>query len=210
MATVRLSESLCDSIAENAQRLFTKRVSEAMEYPPENQDGDLIFDAYLDANADARRVLNDMAALNWAKRYPEMRVLLFDSATVLRFKKPRFIYIGWAESHFGERLSITCQNAPGLQFLYDKLQERKRRIADVTKERDEFVNKVKGILDNCTTLKQALSIWPGLWELVPQDAKSKHNEVTIRTKAEPVEPISVDIDALNGAVVVAKIVEGVI
>lgn len=211
MATVRLSESVCDSILSSARNLFAKRMNEANTYPPEYNDGDFIFDTYLDGNPDQRRVLMDMAAFKWAKRAPEIRANLFGSNTTLRFKTPRTVYVGWGEPHYGERLHITVNNAPGLRDLYDKLQLRAENIKALEMERDQFVNKVGAILDKCSTLKQALGIWPGLWELVPQDVKNKHNEVTVRTKsADPETPIDIDIDAMNGAVVVSKIVEGVI
>lgn len=211
MATVRMTESLQDSIISNAKNLFAKRLQEAQAYPPEFTDGDFIFDAYLDGNPDQRRVLMDMKALNWARLYPEIRANLFGSNMTLRFKTPRTAYVGWGEPHYGERLYITGDNAPGLSDLRDKLVQRQQAIKALEAERDAFAKKVEAILENCSTLKQALGIWPGLWELVPQDVRNKHNEVTVRTKREQDDtPLEVDLDALNGAVVVAKIVEGVI
>lgn len=211
MATVRLTESLQDSIISNAKNLFAKRLQEAQAYPPEYNDGDFIFDAYLDANPDQRRVLLDMAALKWGKRYPEIRVNIFGNMTTLRFAKPRTAYCGWAENWTSERIVITADNVPALRDLHDKLVQRQQAIKALEAERDAFAKKVEAILDRCSTLKQALGIWPGLWELVPQDVRNKHNEVAVRTKREQDDTsLEVDLDALNGAVVVAKIVEGVI
>jgi hypothetical protein len=211
MATVRLTESLKDEILENAKKLFAKRMAEAEQHPPEYSDGDFIFDCYLDGNPKARDTLLAMQQLGWTEKSTDARASLFGRRMRLTFKKPRSIYSGWTSISGNACVNIAPTDHPALTELYNKLQQREVAVQTIKSEREAFVNQVGHILDNASTLKKAMSLWPGIWELVPQGARTKYYEVTTRSaSADSDEPVEVDIESLNTAVVVSKIVEGVI
>ena len=211
MATVRMTESLCDEIVENAKRLFAKRVTEAQVYPPEYHDNDALFEAYLDAKPKARATLQGMQELGWTEDANDMRVSLFGQRTRFTFRQARPLYSGWVGYNSSGVCIIKETDSPALMELYNKLQLRTAAIKAIESERDAFVEQVKNIINSASTLKKALSLWPGLWELVPPAARNKYNEVTVRTRGESDdEVVQVNLDSLNAAVVTAKIVEGAI
>lgn len=213
MATVRMTGSLVDQIKNNATNLFSNRVREACAHVPEMVDADLIFDRFLDADPQRRSVLHDVALQGWAVKSDMLRVQWQEHSKLdLRFKSPRDVLLQWTNKDYSfQGLRLYKPKYRGaFQDLFQKEAERQERIKAVNTERDAFVRQVQEVIGRVSTLKQALALWPGLWELVPQDAKNAHNEVTARTKAEPKELPTIDVESLNTAVVVSKIVEGVI
>lgn len=210
MATVRMSTELRDLIKSNASALFSKRMSEAEEYPPEYLDGDFILDAYLQHDTRVATTLKAMDDLAWTTQTESIRAVLFGTSTRLRFKRNRRMYDAWHNNYSGQKMYIP-NGIEALEPLRLKLSEREQRLQALRKEREEFQELVAKVVDSVSTLKQALQVWPGLWELVPPEAKQKHNEVTERrgSTSDPSRPV-VDIEKLNTAVVVAKIVEGAI
>ena len=65
---------------------------------------------------------------------------------------------------------------------------------------------IRKVLDNCTTLKQALEVWPQLIDLLPDWALAKHKEPEKRYSNSNRVSLSQDaLDQINTAVVINKI-----
>ena len=214
MATVRLTNDLQETILNAAKALFNKRVSEAQASIPEMEDGDFVLNRLFDAKPELRETLNQMQRHNLTTKSSTVRVRWIGDKTVdLRMARSRNLPFQWTSDYYANT-GIALHSDPYQPLfadVYQKHTERAQRIAEVTAERDAFVEKVKTVLRNASTLKQAMSMWPGLWELVPQQVKDTHNSVVERrARAAQEEKPEVDVDSLNAAVVTARIVEGVI
>lgn len=213
MATVRMTTELKDRISNAAAGLFTKRVQEAAAVPPLLQDGNRLLDAHL-------ALSGGREAFDYGQR---QRWFTEDDDLYLRAVGPHAI---------GHMFKVTRQQLPPLWTVSYQMggiilpnegeyaaeivsvhamwKERQRAVAQ---ERDTFLNSVNKLIRRHATLKQALADWPGLWELVPLDVRSRHNEQTERVKREKSEREAhepIDVSSLTAAVVTAKIVEGVI
>jgi len=71
-------------------------------------------------------------------------------------------------------------------------------------ERTTFVAGVQTVLDAHATLAPALKMWPALWDLLPDDARTKHKDPSKRAKPEKVE-LGVDVRSMTGVVVAHKL-----
>jgi hypothetical protein len=72
------------------------------------------------------------------------------------------------------------------------------------KEKQAYAAALDKVIEQHTTLRQALQQWPALWELVPKEYQERYNAPVEREKAERVVE-EVDTDALNAGIVIAKI-----
>jgi hypothetical protein len=80
-----------------------------------------------------------------------------------------------------------------------------KRVQTAEAKRDAFVAGVGKIIDNYSTLAPALKAWPALWDLIPEDKKTKHKEVVERRSNKPVE-LDMDTSSLTASVTLAKLV----
>jgi hypothetical protein len=215
MATVRLSNELRAEIIHNAKALFDKRVAEVAGVPPKMFDGDYLLDKVLSSDPEMADVIAKMTKFGWTAKDSTMKVRFMGMHSgTARFAKERMIPSDWRDhyGYSGLNIASSPENKALFSELYNEYMERSEAHKAVTREREAFVAQVKTITDGVTTLKQALGMWPGLWDLVPYEAKSKHNEINEREKREKREreEIVVDLDSLNAGLVTAKIVEGVL
>jgi hypothetical protein len=215
MATVRLTNDLQGQIITNAENLFTKRAAEASEGSPLQRPAEFYLDTYLDADPVRRAAYNAMVAAGWVASAQAVRIKFFSHFNSelpigRKFKVPA----SWSNTHYANPGLVIEGETDRVAFadLLEQIETRKQRMQAVADEKAKFIEQVKKVMRSCSTLKQALSLWPGLWELVPQSARNQHNEVVVRgprVEREQETP-DVDVDSLNAAVVVAKIVEGAI
>jgi hypothetical protein len=215
MATVRLSGELTEEIIKAANGLFAKRVSEVEGMNPRvTTEAHLILDAYLDAKPGRREALAAVTQQGWTVSNQTMELHMPDVANGARlaFPSSRHLLFAWTPNYGTPGLRIKQQDvdaSPYLKALQAECVAREKRKAELYEERKVFTEMVKKVLKNSTTLKQALSLWPGLWDLVPQEAKDRHNMVTERssTRVEAAREL-IDIESLNVGLVTSKIVEG--
>lgn len=78
------------------------------------------------------------------------------------------------------------------------------------KAKQEYNDSITDLLNECTTLKQLLEIWPGAESLVPEAKLQKmHTKVTRKERAEKIkEEICFDPSIANQTVLTAKLMGG--
>lgn len=81
------------------------------------------------------------------------------------------------------------------------VEEEKRLHA----EQAAFLSGVKKIMNACSTVKQAVEMWPQFIEVLPDNVKSRHFEVEVRQKKAKLEIDGDLTDALSGHLVSTKI-----
>lgn len=72
-------------------------------------------------------------------------------------------------------------------------------------EQAAFKQGVHKVLAACTTLKQAVEMWPNMIEVVPESVKQTHLEPQVRQKKQKIEVDADLTDALNSTLVGTKI-----
>jgi hypothetical protein len=77
-----------------------------------------------------------------------------------------------------------------------------RGVAAATQRQEEFVAMVTKVCNAYSTLAPALKAWPPLWDLIPENVKNRHREITVREKTETT--LDVDIGKLTAMSTAAK------
>lgn len=105
-----------------------------------------------------------------------------------------------------EIYSINPEKAddPVVQELTALIVARQTAIQEATKRRDEFKNSVKQVINAHATLAPALKMWPPLWDLLSEDVKNKHREVTERGAKATAETVGVDLNRLTALASLSK------
>jgi len=89
--------------------------------------------------------------------------------------------------------------------LAEELRLWRARISDARQRRTEFVNGVKMVLNNHSTLAPALREWAPLWDLLPEHYRDRHKEVKERVVSEKTAVSSDVLGKLTGAITAAKL-----
>lgn len=93
-----------------------------------------------------------------------------------------------------------------LQGFADAMRELNEQLCIVADERHKSLRALDNIFDKCTTLKQALELWPGLMDMLPKWVVDRHNEAPAkRTAPTALEIGEVALDTLNAAAVKNKL-----
>lgn len=215
MATVRITDSLKSEILSNANRLHQPMIDKARESHDPNW-GKRIYELSFDA--ETRNKMQQLP-LCFFKTFDKVRFEGFmdgptDGLSVMmtmRYDceldmsglpfpneqpKGNALEMGW-------RGCKVRYNLP-FQELAVEYNEWCQRIRDAEDKRDLFVDGVKKVLENFSTLAPALKAWPALWDLVPDDKKEKHKEIVERKKSGPAE-LEIDTSSLTAAVTMAKL-----
>jgi hypothetical protein len=109
-------------------------------------------------------------------------------------------------SHYNQSKMLEISNYPSLQHLVDRVTECNQQTALIEQESRQFRATVRKLLDNCTTLKQALDHWPQLVELLDGELLERHHRKVERSaKQRELTDLEIDTSQLNTSLVVNKI-----
>lgn len=215
MATVRITDSLKSEILSNANRLHQPMIDKARESHDPNW-GRRIYELSFDA--DTRNKMQQLP-LCFFKTFDKVQLEGFvdgptDGLSVMmtmRYNceidmsglpfpneqpKGNPLQMGW------RGCKVTYNSS--FYELAVEYNEWCQRIRDAEDKREQFVDGVKKVLENFSTLAPALKAWPALWDLVPDDKKEKHKEIVERKKSGPAE-LEIDTSSLTAAVTMAKL-----
>lgn len=91
--------------------------------------------------------------------------------------------------------------------MAEKLAAHITATRELTEQHNAFKQGVNKVLNACTTLKQAIEMWPAIVHVLPQQILNRHNEVEVRTKKKKIEVDADLTDSLNAHVVGTKMRE---
>ena len=215
MATVRFSNELKEHIIDNARATFNARHQKAAAIP----DG-FAERVYNDIFRDH---LHTMSALpdGFMDKKHEFSIMLPDSSLShiqigLRLAAPRLwpekinlLYAkqrGWSNN---DLTYIPDLNTAEGADIHNIIVNRHYAIKQVTEDQQKFVDGVDKICTTFSTLAPALKAWPPLWDLLPQDAKDRHLEISERkaaaTKAAELTD-ELNLASMTATVVASKMV----
>ena len=210
MATVRITKDLIAETLVRAERQFKPLVDKAEASRPDPVKwGMVIYDAIYGKYKDT------MAALPSSYINHEEKIYV---NTVNGENCDLYFELG------GSRPAPTSSDVPGIEALYrgfglgttsdtqdqwielaEELRLWRARISDARQRRTEFVNGVKMVLNNHSTLAPALKEWAPLWDLLPEHYRDRHKEVKERVVAEKTAVSSDVLGKLTGAITAAKL-----
>lgn len=206
MATVRFSKDLIDRIVKYATAKMAPAIEKAQAQKPDNAWGQRIYDTLF---LEVKPILAQLPA-GWVKTVDNFEIGEVGQqfcGMAFTFASPQPWPHGFPASALARKRSaygesITLLDNPVWGEFQAEVTAYQQRIAEAVKRREEFVDAVKRICETYSTLAPALKAWPPLWELIPEDVKNKHREITERTKKETV--LDVDIGKLTAMSTAAK------
>ena len=101
-------------------------------------------------------------------------------------------------------IGLDMSGDPVVQELVTLIKTRQAAINEAVKRRDEFTASVKQVINAHSTLAPALKMWPPLWDLLSEDVKNKHREVTERSAKATAETVGVDLNRLTALASLSK------
>lgn len=206
MATVRFSKELIDRIGAAARSKMAPAVTKAEEAKPDNAWGQRIYDTlYLEVKSFIAQ-----APAGWLKTVERIDVeRVGDARCDMRFTfSPPVAWpnvfvttdIARKERSYSDGIVLTDEHV--WSEFYAEVVAYNQRVSITKQRQTEFVDMVYKICNTYSTLAPALKAWPPLWELIPEDVRNKHREITERTKKETV--LDVDIGKLTAMSTAAK------
>ena len=209
MAVVRFSEELKKAVTDNAKALFSNRISAAYKASPPiaEEVADLVYAQFMPA-------INTLPKefLQWSNRV-EIRVPYNPSHIEVSYQAAReypkpnnrikLDDDAIMDSMFS--ISLKLPDTPKYKTYIEQIAVWHEGVKALEKQRDEFVDGVKKVIEAHTTLAPALKAWPPLWDLVPETFRERHRKVVERTKPASTAELDVDLTSLTAAVTIAKI-----
>lgn len=118
----------------------------------------------------------------------------------------------YASRHYGHSEKFHVEDfAPEHQpKIADHYDEYEAKYAKWDSDRRKYSRQIALLLDQVTTLKQLLEVWPGAESLVPSEKLQRmHEKVTRKERAKQIkEEVSFDPTVANQAVLAAKMLGG--
>jgi hypothetical protein len=208
MATVRFSQDLRDRILRTANSVMSRAVEKVEATRPDNDWAQRIYDTMfrtelpLVKQIDPKwfRTRGDIMVsrigttkVDMTLKLPQALIFPFDTTPTVLYSKDNNKYGDWLNLH----------SAPEWAELEAEVQGYLQRLLAAVKRKEEYAQAVKAVIDHHSTLAPALKAWPALWDLLPEETKTRHREVKDKTKGTAAG-LAVDLDKLTAMTTAAK------
>lgn len=210
MATVRITKDLIAETLVTAERQFKPLVEKAEASRPDSAKwGMVIYDAIYGKYKDTMAALPS-SYINYEEKIyvnvvnGEGCALYFELGGSLPAPAASDVR-GIETGYRGFDLGTTTDTQDQWIELAEELRLWRARIKDARQRRSDFVNGVKMVLDNHSTLAPALKEWPLLWNLIPEHYRDRHKEVKERVVAEKTAVDTDLLGKLTGAITAAEL-----
>lgn len=183
MATVRINNQIRYHVENKIKEAFNSQYE--ANKSPEELDQFIGDKVYREVFPDAKRIANE---LNLPKQYgsknKKIRWIEFSTFLIVRIENTCHYKLVFTEpqpipTRTGRWsdfiLELTREEAENITSLAPVLKYYDR-IAEINKEKEVLINTlVKDVLQNCSTLRQVLEIWPTALEYMPEDVLKRHH-----------------------------------
>jgi hypothetical protein len=223
MATVRISQRLHDEIVDNAKALFTGRYKQAEE--DYNNDWGKMIRSQLYPN-DLIAKLNQLDS-KWFDQTSKIVFEGFDNTPdevvtsrtraltfeVEKFATPRQSLddnFGWTNcGGYRDECNVKLDATnPKWATILAEYKVYKQKLYDIKQEKKALVDTVEKVLNNYSTLAPCIKAMPKLYDLLPSNAKERHNQIIDRAERTKPEDLNIDSSVLDVAMVKDKITKG--
>ncbi len=104
------------------------------------------------------------------------------------------------EPHYMEQLDLNGLEVEINQFITE--------ADELRAQQGEFIAGIEQVIANSSTLAEALKVFPPLWDLLPYEAKDRHNAETKKPQQKDKDLSNVDIQKLTTTIVAHKLMKG--
>jgi len=206
MATVRFSKDLITMILAIAKQKMQPAVDRAKAATVHPAWGQKIYDKLFGDE----QVLLSGVPKHWLKTKDGIKINKIGNVhcdTKLMFSGPMYwpvefptIYLATFNSGWED--TITLRDVEDWAEFKAEVEAVNQGVAAATQRQKEFVAMVTKVCNAYSTLAPALKAWPPLWDLIPENVKNRHREITVREKTETT--LDVDIGKLTAMSTAAK------
>lgn len=210
MATVRITKELISDTVDIARSKFAEPIRLAVEAKPGDNWGDYVYDKlfgnYYHAMKELPRQFFPYA--NTISVYSVGGIACsltfkFSDSKPLPAQLPSEIVPEIAECRWNGQYELKHHLV--WSELYAEIKAWDDKVVALKKRQREFETGVRTVLSSFSTLAPAIKEWPPLWELLPQWAKDRHKEVTVRDKKSKANVDSDVLGKLTGAITAVKL-----
>jgi len=205
MATVRFSQDLRDRILVTANTVMGRAVDRVMATRPDNEWAQQIYDTMFQTELPLIQQLSP----KWFRtrgeislsRIGETKVdmtLKLSQACIFPFDMTHTALYSKDSNKYGDWINL--HSAPEWTALEEVIKEYMQRLHAAVKRKEEYA---QAVIEHHSTLAPALKAWPALWDLVPDDAKTRHREIKDKTKGTAAD-LDVDLGKLTAVTAAAK------
>ena len=226
MATVRISQRLYDEIIDNTKRLFSNRRKQAHAnnskawgnmiadklYPPTvlesikklgkgwiKTNNAVVFEGFYNTP-------DELTKTNYGLRYDEVLPQPFPIPDDYEITDQ----YGWQlRSTYSGACNVKLDATnPKWATLYKEYEDYASKLQEIDQEQNSTVDMVSKVLQNYSTLAPCIKVLPKIYDLLPQEARDRHNEVSSRSNRATPEELDIDTSKLDVAMVKDKITKG--
>jgi hypothetical protein len=206
MATVRFSKELIEAVVKNAKAKMQPAVDRATAATVHPAWGQKIYDMLFGDE----QVLLSGVPKHWLRTKDGIKIKQVGNekcGTKLMFSGPMYWPVEFPKSHLatfdgGWEDTLTLRDVAPWDEFKAEVEIVNQGVAAATQRQTEFVAMVTKVCNAYSTLAPALKAWPPLWDLIPENAKNRHREITVREKTETT--LDVDIGKLTAMSTAAK------
>jgi len=222
MATVRFSDKLKDDIQRNARDVFKEKIKEAWNDTPVTWSAEnlynTIFPKDLRDKMDAlpKGFMEMQKDISWSgfNKVPSEEQgehegdfwhthdrLIFD------FPAPRPMPHSNNNPEWEKNWRCITLNygIPRFAAIQAEWKTWMNGVSAIKAKQKEFVKGVNHVTGTYATLTPALRAFPALWDLIPEEYRERHMQISTRKKGSPSELGDLDVDALTSVVTLSKI-----
>ena len=210
MATVRITKELINDTVRIARAQFSEPIAKAEEAKPEDKWGDYIYDQLFGKYYHTMKELpSQFLPQTTVVSVRSVGGIHCDLRFTLSEEKPMPAALPYevvpeiADRRWNGPYELKDHLVWG--ELYAEVKAWSDKVEALKKRQREFEIGVRTVLGNFSTLAPAIKEWPPLWELLPQWAKNKHKEVTVREKKSKGSVDSDVLGKLTGAITAVKL-----
>lgn len=209
MATVRITKELTDDIARAAHSKFSDAINKAKDAKPEAIWGDAIYERIFgEYQATMESLPKEFFPYKTEIYVSNVDGIYIGMSFPLSAKRPFPPVVPSAMEHIASRTGDGRYNL-SYDHAWLGLIEQARvwsgKTDALVQQQRTFVEGVRQVLSNFSTLAPALKEWPPLWELVPERVKLRHKEVVVKEKKDKPGLDENTLGRLTGAITAAKL-----
>jgi hypothetical protein len=213
MATVRITETLRGDILSKFRNDFQIRRDKQLQAILNKFDQGLIVESAWQQFCEGHKLTNEWLA-SWPAAWSLTDATIYiktindQNLPFTNFKLPAgksypIFFVNKADDRYPRSHMLT---SPDLSEQAALCIEYHTAVKELDEEMNRSTATIRKVLDNCTTLKQALEVWPQLIDLLPAETLAKHHEPEKRySNASRMSLSQEALDQINTAVVINKI-----
>ena len=222
MATVNMSDTLREKVRVRIQDIFSDReimlTQQIHDQITPQQVYETLFrdelhllsslsDAYVTKAGEIalEMTIPDVSGeVNKTIRFKAPQSVIFKLPPRVKEVKPA-VYGLVKHHHYSDNIFLIDTTDPRWEYFMAIAMPVFAEIGNLRREHRSTRQQVNNLLEKCKTLQQALTAYPMLIELVPEDVKQKHFEKVEKKPRVKAEVEALKLDTLTSAVVANKI-----